>query len=142
MKRLTKFNFSLSQPSALRAFLTTHSLPTTGDRPQLEARVSEWILLYNSNLDTSHPRSLAALRAKLTENEASRKRDREKGKDALGEKLGTKSGMAEYARERKGEFERLRELAGRGRNAGKGQGQGQEREEGRGGSEGAAIVVD
>lgn len=84
------------------------------------------------------------MRAKLTETEASRKRDKEKGKDALGEKLGTKGGMAEYARERKGEFERLRELAGRGRKAGKGQGQGQgpEREESRGGSEGAAIVVE
>lgn len=155
-KRLTKFNFSLSTPSALRTFLTSHSLPTIGDRPALEARVSDWILLFNSNLDTSHPRSLAALRAKLAEMEASRKRDKERGKEALGEKIATRAGMQEYARERKGEFERLREMASRGRR-GKGEGEGglgegqgrqggagggKEVEGGGGGSEGAAIVVD
>ena len=147
LKRLTKLNFSLSPPSALRDVLLLHSLPTTGDRPTLEARVSEWTLLYNSNLDTSHPRSLPALRAKLAEAEAARKRDKEKGKDALGEKLGTSGGMKEYARERRGECERLREVARRGMKGKSGNlGQGEELEgegkDGKGGSEGAAIVVD
>jgi E3 ubiquitin-protein ligase RAD18 len=71
--------------------------------------VQEWIIMWNSNLDTSHPQSLGALRAKLNQTEASRRRDKERGKDALGQQLGTKDGMDKYAKERKGEFERLRQ---------------------------------
>ena len=85
-----------------------YGLPVSGDRPSLETRVQEWIILWNSNLDTSHPRSLPSLRAKLNEAEASRKRDKEKGKEALGQKLGTAEGMKQYVAEKKGEFERLR----------------------------------
>lgn len=70
--------------------------------------MQEWIILYNANLDTSRPSSLSALRAKLTEAEASRKRDKEKGKDELVGQLGSKEGLAKYAQEKKGEFERLR----------------------------------
>jgi E3 ubiquitin-protein ligase RAD18 len=108
MKRITKPNYHLATPAELKSILSAHSLPITGDKPALEARVQEWILLYNSNLDTSHPKSLSALRAKLNEIEASRKRDKEKGKDALGEQLTTKEGVAKYVKERGGEFERLR----------------------------------
>jgi E3 ubiquitin-protein ligase RAD18 len=86
-----------------------YGLPTTGDKAALESRVQEWIILWNSNLDTSHPQSLGALRAKLNQTEASRRRDKERGKDALGQQLGTKDGMDKYAKEKKGEFERLRQ---------------------------------
>lgn len=74
----------------------------------LIARVQEWIILYNANLDTSRPSSLSALRAKLAAAEASRKRDKEKGKDDLVEQLGSKDGLAKYAQEKRSEFERLR----------------------------------
>jgi E3 ubiquitin-protein ligase RAD18 len=48
------------------------------------------------------------LRARLNEAEASRKRDKERGKDNLGQQLSTKEGMEKYARDKKSEFERLR----------------------------------
>ena len=86
-----------------------HGLSTAGDKPSLIARLQEWILLYNSNLDTSHPKSLPALRAALERAEGSRKRDREKGKDAAVEELGTGKGLQQYAKEKRSEFERLRQ---------------------------------
>lgn len=108
MKRITKPNYSLTSPADLRSILQEYNLPTHGDRPTLEARLQEYIILHNSNLDTSHPRSLASLRAKLAEWEQSKKRDKERGKDALGKMLASEEGMKEYVKARGGEFERLR----------------------------------
>ncbi|WVO17921.1 DNA repair protein rad18 [Cryptococcus depauperatus] len=108
MKKITKPNYSLSSPSDLRALLSRYSLPTTGDKAALISRVQEWIILFNANLDTSHPSSLSALRAKLGEAEASRKRDKEKGRDEVIEQLGRKEGLQKYAQEKKAEFERLK----------------------------------
>lgn len=108
MKRILKPNYAMASPVELRAILTQYGLPTTGDKSTLESRVQEWIILFNSNLDTSHPRSVSALRAKLSEAEASRKRDREKGKEEMISQMGTKDGMARYVKDKKGEFERLR----------------------------------
>lgn len=109
MKKLTYPNYALSTPGDLRKELEKHGLATAGDKPALIARSQEWILLFNSNLDTSHPKSLSALRAALERAEASRKRDREKGKDAAVEELGTGKGLQQYAKEKRGEFERLRQ---------------------------------
>ncbi|ORY25247.1 hypothetical protein BCR39DRAFT_544613 [Naematelia encephala] len=108
MKRIVKPNYHLSSEKDLRNILSEHGLVTTGDKETLSARVQQWIILFNANLDTSHPKSLSALRAQLTEAEASRKRDKERGKEELGKELETKEGMAKYAKERRGEFERLR----------------------------------
>ncbi|KAK8861306.1 DNA repair protein rad18 [Kwoniella newhampshirensis] len=108
MKRITKPNYALATPAELRATLADYSLPTAGDKPTLTSRLQEWIILFNANLDTSHPSSLSALRAKLAESESSRKRDKEKGKDEMINQLGTKEGMEKYAKEKKGEFERLK----------------------------------
>ncbi|WVQ94330.1 DNA repair protein rad18 [Kwoniella sp. CBS 9459] len=108
MKRITKPNYALSSPADLRAILAEYSLPTTGDKPTLQSRLQEWIILFNSNLDTSHPSSLSALRAKLAESESSRRRDKEKGKDEVINQLASKDGLAKYASDKKGEFERLR----------------------------------
>jgi E3 ubiquitin-protein ligase RAD18 len=44
----------------------------------------------------------------LNEAEASRKRDKEKGKDEVAKELGTKEGMQKYAKDRASDFERLR----------------------------------
>jgi len=62
--------------------------------------VQQWIIIFNANLDTSHPQSTSALRAKLKAVEAARLKDKNKE-----EKI---SDMAQYAREKKGEFEKLR----------------------------------
>jgi E3 ubiquitin-protein ligase RAD18 len=68
----------------------------------------QWIILFNSNLDTSHPQSLSALRAKLLEGESARRRDKDKGKEEAVQELGTIGGMVKYVKEKGGEFERLR----------------------------------
>ncbi|WVR04084.1 DNA repair protein rad18 [Kwoniella sp. DSM 27419] len=108
LKRITKPNYALSSPADLRAMLTEYALPSTGDKPVLQARLQEWIILYNANLDTSHPSSLSALRARLAEIESSRKRDKDRGKEDMVQQLGSKDGLQRYAKDKKGEFERLR----------------------------------
>ncbi|KAK4687159.1 E3 ubiquitin-protein ligase RAD18, partial [Tremellales sp. Uapishka_1] len=108
MKRLTKPNSSIISPAELRAILSEHGLQTAGEKPALVARLHEWIILYNSNLDTSHPKSLSYLRARLNEAEASRKRDKERGKDAMVEDLETKEGKERYALANKSAFDKLR----------------------------------
>ncbi|KAL1410179.1 E3 ubiquitin-protein ligase rad18 [Vanrija albida] len=109
MRRIVKPNYSLTGTAELRALLTEHGLPTTGERPTLEARFQEWIVLYNANLDTSHPSSLPALRAQLAQIEGSRKRDKERGKDDEVGALQTKEGLRRHAQEQRSEFERLRQ---------------------------------
>nr|XP_019049942.1 DNA repair protein rad18 [Kwoniella bestiolae CBS 10118]OCF28872.1 DNA repair protein rad18 [Kwoniella bestiolae CBS 10118] len=136
MKRITKPNYSLATPADLRSILSEYSLPTTGDKPTLIARVQEWIILFNSNLDTSHRSSLSALRAKLSDSENSKKRDKEKGKDEMVNQLGSKDGLQKYAKEKKGEFERLRkEIIERDRKR-------REQEEGKGRGRDNAIEVE
>ncbi|ODN80808.1 DNA repair protein rad18 [Cryptococcus amylolentus CBS 6039] len=108
MKRITKPNYSLSSPADLRSILSEYSLPTTGDKSALIARLQEWIVLFNANLDTSHPSSISALRAKLAEAEASRKKDKDRGKDELINQLGTKDGLVQYGIDKKAEFDKLR----------------------------------
>lgn len=86
-----------------------HGLPTHGDKDAITTRVQDWILLYNSNLDTSQPRSLSSLRARLAETEASRKRDEDKGRLEAVEELKTVEGRSKYARDKMSEFERLKQ---------------------------------
>lgn len=64
--------------------------------------------MYNSNLDSSHPRSVASLRARLADTEAARKRDVDKGRVEAVEELKTVEGRSKYATDKRGEFERLR----------------------------------
>ncbi|ORX36409.1 hypothetical protein BD324DRAFT_591711 [Kockovaella imperatae] len=108
MKRITSPNYHLATPTDLRNILNEYSLPTVGDKPALEARVRQWIILFNSNLDTEHPKSLSALRAKLNAEEISKKRDKERGRDEAVENLKTTEGFAEHVRNSGAEFERLR----------------------------------
>ncbi len=116
MERIRKANYAIAQPGELRKMLQVgqtfnfydddlfqeYSLPTTGDKPILQWRFQQWIILFNANLDTSHPQSISALRAKLKSIEAARQRDKDKGKE---EKIGD---MNQYAKDKKGEFERLK----------------------------------
>ncbi|WRT65414.1 DNA repair protein rad18 [Kwoniella shivajii] len=136
MKRITKPNYSLATPADLRGLLSEYSLSTTGDKSALVARVQEWIILFNSNLDTSHPSSLSALRAKMSDVEASKKRDKEKGKDEMINQMASTSGLRKYAKESGGEFERLkREIIERDKRR-------KEEEEGKGSGRDNAIEVE
>lgn len=107
MKRITKPNYSLTKDVELRAFLSSYSLPTTGDRDVLIHRAQQWILVFNSNLDSAHPKSASALRAKLNEEEAARRRDVDRGKQELVSQLETREGKAKYAKATESEFRRL-----------------------------------
>jgi E3 ubiquitin-protein ligase RAD18 len=72
--------------------------------------------MYNANLDTSHPRSIPSLRAKLAEAESSRKRDKDKGRTGQVEELSTKEGLAKYAKNKAEDFDKLRrDIVGRER---------------------------
>ncbi|WVQ63010.1 DNA repair protein rad18 [Kwoniella botswanensis] len=136
MKRITKPNYALATPAELRSILSDYSLPTTGDKATLISRVQEWIILFNSNLDTSHPSSLSALRAKLSDMENSKKRDKERGKDEMINQLGSKDGLQKYAKDKKSEFEKLRkEIIERDRKR-------KEQEDGKGGGKDNAIEVE
>lgn len=86
-----------------------YELSTSGDRPALEARFQQWTVTYNANMDSSHPASLSKLRADLERAEASRKKDKERGKDDEVEALQTTDGLKKYAAEHKSDFERLRQ---------------------------------
>jgi len=104
----------MAQPTELRNLLSVsvapdspaeeqkYDLPTIGDQNALVWRVKQWIIIFNANLDTSHPQSISALRAKLKSAEAARQKERDKGKE---DKI---ADIDQYAREKKGEFERLR----------------------------------
>jgi E3 ubiquitin-protein ligase RAD18 len=106
-----------------------YGLATTGDKATLEGRVQQWIILFNSNLDTSHPKSLSALRAKLVESESARRKDKDKGKEDAVQELGTVGGMAKYVKDKGVEFERLRrEIMERDAKRGDGSGNGKGRE--------------
>jgi E3 ubiquitin-protein ligase RAD18 len=123
MKRIKKPNYNLTSPADLRTLLRVsyvgrsmsrtdqqdHGLPTHGDKDAIITRVQDWILLYNSNLDTSQPRSLPSLRARLAETEASRKRDEDKGRLEAVEELKTVEGRSKYAHDKRSEFERLKQ---------------------------------
>lgn len=124
MKRITKPNYKLTSPSDLRTLLRVsaaywflpweltyqdYGLPTHGDKEVLISRIQDWILLFNSNLDTSQPRSLASLRAKLNDAETAKKRDVDKGKVEAVEELKTVAGRSKYAQDKRSDFERLRQ---------------------------------
>ncbi|WWC87553.1 DNA repair protein rad18 [Kwoniella dendrophila CBS 6074] len=108
MKRITKPNYSLATPAELKSILSEYGLSTSGDKVTLISRVQEWIILFNSNLDTSHPSSISALRAKLNEIESSKRKDKEKGKDEMINQLSNKDGLQKYAKDKKSEFDKLR----------------------------------
>lgn len=49
--RLPKLNFALMKDSSLRQKLIEAEIPHNGNRAQMQARYSEWITLFNANID-------------------------------------------------------------------------------------------
>lgn len=92
-----------------QADMQKYDLSTSGDRPALETRFQQWTVMYNANMDSSHPASLSKLRADLERAETSRRKDKERGKDDEVEALQTSDGLKKYAAEHKSDFERLRQ---------------------------------
>ena len=106
MRWLRQQNFGVFFQWVLRNVQTAdrqrYDVPTAGDQSALVWRVKQWIIIFNANLDTSHPQSISALRAKLKTAEVARQKEKDKGKE---DKI---ADIDQYAREKKGEFERLR----------------------------------
>ena len=59
--RLPKPNYSLMNHKQLRDKLQEFGLPTTGTKAQIVARHSEWVNLYNANLDSLRPKPTRVL---------------------------------------------------------------------------------
>ena len=55
--RLPALNYSLLNEKQLRQRLQDLNIPTYGNKLLLQKRYSEWLAIYNANIDTSHPRS-------------------------------------------------------------------------------------
>ncbi|WEJ93496.1 E3 ubiquitin-protein ligase rad18 [Yamadazyma tenuis] len=69
--RLAKLDFnSLSVPK-LKEKLHAIGIPTTGSRHQLELRYNQYYILFNANLDSSHPVDVRVLRQRLSRWESS-----------------------------------------------------------------------
>lgn len=70
-KRLPKLDFSSLTTPRLKERLGQLKLPTTGSRPQLELRYTQYEVLYNANLDVNHPQDERVLRQQLRQWEQS-----------------------------------------------------------------------
>lgn len=55
--RLTELNYSLLNEKALRKKLQELGIPNTGSKPLLSRRHTEWVNLWNANVDADAPRS-------------------------------------------------------------------------------------
>ncbi|CAH2352209.1 postreplication repair E3 ubiquitin-protein ligase Rad18p [[Candida] railenensis] len=71
IKKLPKLDFSSLTTPRLKDKLVNLKLPTQGTRIQLELRYNQYYILFNSNLDSSHPVSEKVLKQKLNQWELS-----------------------------------------------------------------------
>lgn len=71
VKKLSKLDFSSLTTPRLKEKLVNLKLPTQGTRIQLELRYNQYYILFNSNLDSSHPVSEKVLKQKLNQWELS-----------------------------------------------------------------------
>lgn len=68
-KRIPGCVYSVMSISQLKKLLKEHKLPTDGDRKTLEKRHRNFVLLYNSNLDSLNPKSDDEIRKSVIESE-------------------------------------------------------------------------
>lgn len=57
MKRLAKISYNVMNDAKLRKTMADLGISTTGNRTQLQRRCTEFIAMWNSNLDSSHPKT-------------------------------------------------------------------------------------
>lgn len=69
--RLSKLDFKSLNTTKLKEKMSQLDLPVNGSRPQLEARYNQYYVLFNSNLDSSHPVDHRVLRMRLKQWECS-----------------------------------------------------------------------
>jgi len=71
--RKSKTNYHGLKKKQLQQLCANEGLPTTGDESELKARHSEYIMLYNCECDSSHPRSVSELVKQVKANEKARR---------------------------------------------------------------------
>ena len=64
--RLTELNYSLLNEKALRKKLSELGIPSTGSKTLLSRRHTEWVNLWNANVDAGAPRSKRELLSELS----------------------------------------------------------------------------
>ncbi|KAK9235827.1 hypothetical protein V1525DRAFT_408805 [Lipomyces kononenkoae] len=57
LQRLPKLQYDLFNDTKLRSKLAELGLPTNGSRTQLQQRHSEWVSLWNANIDSNNPKT-------------------------------------------------------------------------------------
>ncbi len=60
-ERLPKLSYSLLKETALRKKLAELGISTTGNKPLMERRHTEWVTLWNANCDSKNPRKKSDL---------------------------------------------------------------------------------
>ncbi|KAK0661979.1 Postreplication repair E3 ubiquitin-protein ligase rad18 [Lasiodiplodia hormozganensis] len=65
LQRLPQLNYSLLKDTALRKKLSELGIPSTGTRPQQIKRHTEWVNLWNANVDSLRPRTKKELLSDL-----------------------------------------------------------------------------
>ncbi|KAI5273557.1 DNA repair protein rad18 [Aureobasidium subglaciale] len=113
--RLTEFNYSLLNDKALRKKLTELGIPSGGSKALLSRRHTEWVNLWNANVDAGAPRTKRELLNELN------KWDRSIGREP--DQFGTSNQVMKkdfdaqaWSSENKDDFSRLIEQARQGRN--------------------------
>lgn len=113
--RLAELNYSLLNDKALRKKLAELGIPTTGSKNLLSRRHTEWVNLWNANVDAGAPRSKRELLDEL------RKWDRSIGREP--DQFGTSNQVMKkdfdakaWSTGNKDDFTRLIEQARQGRN--------------------------
>ncbi|KAI5246725.1 DNA repair protein rad18 [Aureobasidium subglaciale] len=113
--RLTEFNYSLLNDKALRKKLTELGIPSGGSKALLSRRHTEWVNLWNANVDAGAPRTKRELLNELN------KWDRSIGREP--DQFGTSNQVMKkdfdaqaWSSGNKDDFSRLIEQARQGRN--------------------------
>ena len=71
--RKSKTSYHGLKKKQLQQLCANEGLPTTGDESELKARHSEYIMLYNCECDSSHPRTVSELVKQVKANEKARR---------------------------------------------------------------------
>ncbi|EEB05792.1 Rad18 Rhp18 [Schizosaccharomyces japonicus yFS275] len=82
--RLPKITYAILSESKMRSKLSELGLPTDGNKQTLQRRHSQWVTMYNANLDRTHPVTRAVLLRELRDWEYAQSRKPIVKRDKIG----------------------------------------------------------
>ena len=83
LTRKNPTNYHGLRKKQLQQLCANEGLPTTGDESELKARHSEYIMLYNCECDSSHPRTVSELVKQVKANEKTRRLEKARSNKTL-----------------------------------------------------------